>query len=107
MKERAAQAKGYKEASQPSLATARRPEALDHLPYPPRLECVQEQRETLPTGNDVCGIAPTKTLDEKVAQAQGVLGDGQAAYHSPDPVESGERGLLGETFQKEKVSAQE
>jgi hypothetical protein len=35
------------------------------------------------------------------------LGDGQAAYQSPDPVESRERGLLGETFQREKVSAQE
>jgi len=48
MKERAAQAKGYKEASQPSLATARRPEALDNLPYPPRRSGVEEQHETCP-----------------------------------------------------------
>jgi hypothetical protein len=90
-----------------SLATERRPDALDNFPYHPRLECVKEQRETLPTGNDVRSIAPTQTLDEKVAQAKCVLGDGQAAYQSPAPVESGDRGLLGETFQREKVSAQE
>ena len=36
-----------------------------------------------------------------------MLGDGKETVQGPDPVESGDRGLLGETFQREKVSAQE
>src|SRR2546430_13117396 len=75
-------------------------------------EAAQHRREKrlgpdlLPSTDSIRSLFP-RGYSLRDGGGEVVLGVDQETEQSPDPVESGEWGLLGETFQREKLSAQE
>jgi hypothetical protein len=67
---------------------------------------MEEQHETCPKGA-MHAVLPDADVRGKGRPGEGCSGRRSAAYQSPAPVESGDQDWLGETFQREKVSAQE
>ena len=83
------------ESVQPSLATERRPDALDNPPYPPRRSWVEEPNETCPSGA-MYAVLPLRRRERKRSPRRRVFWEMARRHTKAPPPWRAERGACSE-----------